>query len=172
MSRRLRVSALPPATGSIALWAQQVTDALNLLPNFSISSTSNGPNSTITGNAGVLLIDIGSSNTTFWGKATEGGMTGWQEIISAATPYNIQHARATSGSIGAGLSSRVTITWAKPFADTAYTVQALAEDPTASSLADTVVHLESYTSAAVGIRVLNNSLSASTSTIHVLGIHD
>lgn len=79
MSRRLRISAPPPAGRDpyFTLWAQQVTDAVNSLPNFSISSTSNGPNSYVTGDSGTLLIDVGSSATTLWFKESGDTMTGW-----------------------------------------------------------------------------------------------
>lgn len=83
MSRRLRVSAPPPAGRDpyFTLWAQQITDAVNALPNFSISSTSNGPNSYVTGDSGTLLIDVGSSATTFWFKRLgEGTTSGWSAI--------------------------------------------------------------------------------------------
>lgn len=82
MSRRLRVNA-PPAGSNAGFnaWAQQVTDALNLLPNFSLSSTTNGPESQITGDSGTLLIDVGSSATTLWFKRHGNGNTsGWSAL--------------------------------------------------------------------------------------------
>jgi len=80
MSRRLRISAPPPAGGPDALWFQQVTDAINGLPNFSLSSTSNGPESYVTGDSGMLLIDVGSSATTLWFKESGTTTTGWVAI--------------------------------------------------------------------------------------------
>lgn len=84
MSRRLRIVAPPPANAgdpSFRLWAQQITDAVNLLPNFSLSSTSNGPNSFVTGDSGTILIDVGSSATTFWFKRHgDNNMSGWSAI--------------------------------------------------------------------------------------------
>lgn len=82
MSRRLRVSAPPPVgkDSYFNLWAQQVTDALNLLPNFSLSSTTDGPNSYVTGDPGTLLIDVGSSNTTFWIKLSGDSTLGWSAV--------------------------------------------------------------------------------------------
>jgi hypothetical protein len=59
------------------LWFQQVTDALNHLPNFSLSSTTNGPESQVTGDSGTILIDVGSSATTFWFKESGTTTTGW-----------------------------------------------------------------------------------------------
>ena len=81
MSRRLRISAAPPVGPGFSLWAQQVTDALNTMPNFSLSSTSNGPNSTVTGDSGTILIDIGSSATTLWFKRHgDGSTSGWSAL--------------------------------------------------------------------------------------------
>lgn len=83
MSRRLRISSPPPASGhdiGFRLWAQQITDALNLLPNFSLSSTTNGPESTITGDSGTILVDVGSSNTTFWVKLSGTSNRGWASL--------------------------------------------------------------------------------------------
>lgn len=81
MSRRLRISAAPPSAGPYSLWYQQVTDAINLLPNFSISSTSNGPNSYVTGDSGTLLLDVGSSATTLWFKRLgDNTNSGWSAV--------------------------------------------------------------------------------------------
>jgi hypothetical protein len=81
MSRRLRVSAPPPGQGAFFEWARQVTDALNGLPNFSLSSTTNGPQSLITGDSGEILIDVGSSATTLWFKRhSDGSTSGWSAI--------------------------------------------------------------------------------------------
>lgn len=84
MSRHLRISAPPPRAPSIGgfdFWAQQITDALNTLPSFSISSTSNGPNSLISGNGGTILIDVGSSATTFWAKLSDNTTSGWTPFM-------------------------------------------------------------------------------------------
>jgi hypothetical protein len=82
MSRRLRINAQPPHINPVFdQWARQVTDALNFMPGFSISSTTNGPNSVVTGNSGEFLIDIGSSATTFWLKRhSDGSTSGWSAI--------------------------------------------------------------------------------------------
>lgn len=85
MSRRLRIGA-PPFTSDTALaaWMREVTDALNVLPNMSISSTTNGPNSVITGNSGEFLIDVGSSVTTFWFKQhSDDSTSGWSAVAFA-----------------------------------------------------------------------------------------
>jgi len=78
MARRTRVTAPVPRIGAgFEHWAEQVSDALNVLPNFSIDSTSNGPESVITGDSGTILVDIGSSNTTYWAKLSGDTTTGW-----------------------------------------------------------------------------------------------
>lgn len=86
MSRRLRISAPPPYLPNVAgfdVWARQVTDALNLLPNFSLSSTTDGPESYVTGDSGTILIDVGSSATTFWAKASGTTTLGWKAFTIA-----------------------------------------------------------------------------------------
>lgn len=82
MSRRLRVRQPPRVDDrQLADWMREVTDAINVLPNMSIISTSNGPNSAYTGNSGDIAVDIGSSATTFWVKRIgDGSMSGWSAL--------------------------------------------------------------------------------------------
>lgn len=84
----------------------------------------------------------------------------------------IKHARVTTGSVGAGSTVLVTVTWTTAFADANYTVQASVLDSTTSSLALSVVHIESITASAVTVRVLNNAVGAITGTLHLTAIHD
>ena len=87
MSRRLRVSAPPPA-GTLALWATQLTDEINALPAFSISSTSQGPNySRISGDPTTLLFDVGSSSTKAWLKHSGSTTTGWKQLVLSPIAY-------------------------------------------------------------------------------------
>ena len=87
MSRRLRVSAPPPA-GALALWATQLTDEINALPAFSISSTSQGPNySLISGDPTTLLFDVGSSSTKAWLKHSGSTTTGWKQLVLSPIAY-------------------------------------------------------------------------------------
>lgn len=83
-----------------------------------------------------------------------------------------KHARVTTGSVAAGTTALVTITWTTPFADANYTVNASVVEATTSSLSLSVVHVESITASAVTVRVLNNSVGSLTGTVHVLAIHD
>lgn len=81
MSRRLRVTSPPPTgTGLFTLWAKQVTDAINGLPNFSMSSVTNGPESNVTASPGTLLINIASSGTVLWVKTSGTTTTGWHSV--------------------------------------------------------------------------------------------
>ena len=81
MAQRWRLSA-PPLTPDPDLynWLIQVQDALNLLPNLSISSTTNGPESNTTGEKGDVLLDVGSAITGSWVKQTGSDTTGWVEL--------------------------------------------------------------------------------------------
>ena len=60
-------------------WARALEDRVALLPNHSIISTSNGPNSSgLTGDLGDLATDIGSSVTKLWQKhSASTSTTGW-----------------------------------------------------------------------------------------------
>jgi len=78
MSIRFRINRPPQvADHNLNVWFDQVTDAINQLPNFSMSSTTNGPNSQVTGDSGTILIDVGSSATTFWAKLSGTTTSGW-----------------------------------------------------------------------------------------------
>lgn len=83
-----------------------------------------------------------------------------------------KHARVTTGSVSAGATALVTITWTTAFADANYTVVAEVLDSTASSLSLSVVHIESKTASAVTVRVLNNALGSLTGTIQAIACHD
>jgi hypothetical protein len=80
--------------------------------------------------------------------------------------------RVTTGSIAAGASALVTLTWAVAFADANYTAVASVLDATAAAASLRVVHVESVTAAAVGVRVENTSAGALTGTVQVIGMHD
>ena len=72
----------PPAFGSarIDYWANEVTNAFHGLP-FSLFSTSGGPNaSNFTAPEGFIGIEIGSSATKHWVKATGSDGTGWRPL--------------------------------------------------------------------------------------------
>jgi hypothetical protein len=83
-----------------------------------------------------------------------------------------KHGRVTTGSIGAGSSALVTLTWGSGFANTNYTVTADVEDSTTSTSSLKVVHIESKTTGSVVVRVENTSGGSLTGTLNVIAIHD
>lgn len=84
----------------------------------------------------------------------------------------IKHARVTTGSIAAGASALVTLTWATAFANGNYTVNASVVDATAATASLSVVHIESITASAITVRVVNNSAGSLTGTVHAIAMHD
>jgi hypothetical protein len=118
MARRTRINSVPTTQDRVLnAWIAQVTEALNVLPALSIVSTSNGPNSAITGASGELAFDVGSSNTTMWLKASGDTTTGWAAVSLAAAPFRenmqlVTLAASSSGttySLPAASTSRDTI---------------------------------------------------------------
>jgi hypothetical protein len=82
MSQRWRIEVPPhiPENPRLDRWVQSVHAVLNKFPNFSLSSTTNGPESNTSGDPGEILVDVGSSATAGWIKQTGSGMTGWVEL--------------------------------------------------------------------------------------------
>lgn len=70
MARAQFIPPLPSNDRSLAVWSQLVADRLNSIPDHSIISTSDGPESAATyfGGPGALRTDIGSSVTRLWVK--------------------------------------------------------------------------------------------------------
>ncbi len=98
------------------------------------------------------------------------GQTSISTGVTNATGW--QHERITTGSIGAGSTALVTITWDVAFADTNYTAFADVEDATTSSLALSVVHIESKSTTNMTVRVINNAAGSLTGTLNAMAIHD
>lgn len=86
--------------------------------------------------------------------------------------YQVKHGRVTTGSIGAGGSAVVTLTWSSVFSDSSYTVTCSVEDPTTAVAALSVVHVESKVAASVGVRIVNDSAGSLTGTLNCIGMHD
>lgn len=85
----------------------------------------------------------------------------------------LKHKRISTGSVGAGTSSNVVLTWTTPFADANYTVQAAVVEPSTGATTLTIAQIVSVTAAAVTVRVRNiDGGAAHTGTLHVVGIHD
>jgi len=95
-------------------------------------------------------------------------------VTTGVTPDGggLKHGRVTTGSIGAGVSAVVTLTWTTAFADANYTVNASVLNSTAATASLKIVHIETQTAAAVTVRVENTSAGALTGTLHVIAIHD
>lgn len=100
--------------------------------------------------------------------------TGKVTVSKGITPDGggLKHSRVTTGSVSAGSTALVTITWSTAFADANYTVAASVVEATTSSLSLSVVHVESVTASAVTVRVLNNAVGSLTGTVNVIAMHD
>lgn len=76
-----RRSFYPPTTSDAALneFLRAVADELNATPAISRISTADGPNSSgISGDYGLLAVDVGSSATKLWQKfSASTSTTGW-----------------------------------------------------------------------------------------------
>ncbi len=125
---------------------------------------------TFTGTDG-SAVAFGAGGTVLYsgGASTVSALTITTGIAQGA---GFKHIRQTTGSIGAGVTALVTITWAAAFADANYTVSAAVEDVTTDILSLAVVHVETKTAAAVAVRISNTSLGALTGTLHVIAVHD
>lgn len=95
----------------------------------------------------------------------------YDKIETISAPL-IKHGRVTTGSIGAGSTALVTLTWPAAFADANYTAQASVIDATTSSLSLSVAHIETVTASAVAVRILNNAIGSLTGELQVTAIHD
>lgn len=105
---------------------------------------------------------IGSGNDNLW---VNGG-------VENSGASGMKHQRVTTGSLGSGASTVVTLTWGSPFADANYTCTCAVEDTTAATASLSVVHIESKTSSAVGVRINNTSAGAITGTLSCIAMHD
>ena len=112
----------PPTFGSprIDYWANEVTNAFHGLP-FSLFSTSGGPNaSNYTAPEGFIGIEIGSSATKHWVKATGSDGTGWrplnvEPLVPSAgtwipTLSNVANLSASSAYVGQWMRVGATVT--------------------------------------------------------------
>jgi hypothetical protein len=86
--------------------------------------------------------------------------------------FGFKHKRVSTGSVTAGSTALITITWGTAFLNTNYTVVAMVEDSTTAVASLVTVHIESKTTSAVTVRVVNNSAGSLTGTVHVIAVHD
>src|SRR5215203_4285620 len=86
--------------------------------------------------------------------------------------FRIEHARVTTGSVGASSQAEVSVTFEAAFSSTNYTVMAVVEEATAAT--DTLKVLKVVSKSATGcvVRVQNVNASARTGTLHVVAIGD
>lgn len=120
----------------------------------------------------VANLNVATAGTA---DAVSSGASITSPVVATGVSNNgsgFKHGRVTTGSISAGSTALVTLTWGTTFADTNYTVSAEVEDSTTSSLSLSVVHVESKTAGAVAVRVLNNSVGSLTGTLDVIAVHD
>jgi hypothetical protein len=91
-----------------------------------------------------------------------------------ADSRGFKHARVATGSVAAGDSAAVTVTWTTPFVDTNYTIVGCeVEDATAATLALRKHHIESRTASAATVRIVNDDgASAHSGTLHCTAVHD
>lgn len=83
VTRFLRRIGSPPTTGDRGLdrWLRDLATELNQFPNFSTSSTTDGPESIIAAPPGTLYIEGNSSVTThLWFKSSGTDTTGWSQV--------------------------------------------------------------------------------------------
>lgn len=84
----------------------------------------------------------------------------------------IKHKRITTGSITAGTSALVTVSWGAAFANANYTVVASVIDSTAATASLSVVHIETVSASQVQVRVQNTAVGDLTGTLQVIAFHD
>ena len=134
-----------------------------------------------TGHSNLVFTTTGTTTAVFQGSGT-------QTLVSTTSPITavtlnvttsvsadsggIKHSRVTTGSIGAGATALVTVTWGTAFADASYTVVASVLDSTAALASLSVVHIESQSASQVKVRVSNASAGNLTGTLNVIALHD
>lgn len=121
-----------------------------------------------------LLLDATWSEPNAIGDVTPntGEFTSLTITSGVASNGGIKHSRITTGSVGAGATALVTLTWGTAFADANYTVTASLIDSTAAVASLHITHIESVSASQVKIRVENTSAGALTGTLNVIALHD
>lgn len=80
--------------------------------------------------------------------------------------------RVTTGSVGAGGTALIVVTWDTSFTDANYTAVVSVEDTTAAAASMTIVHIEAKAAASISVRVNNASGGAIVGTINAIAFHD
>lgn len=96
----------------------------------------------------------------------------WRDVPATTdTISDYQTVRATTGEVAGSGEADVTVTFAKAFVDTDYTVSAVVVDDNAGE-ALRVRRVRSLAAASCVVNVVNNALGAQTGVVHVIAIHD
>ncbi|MFQ5926718.1 MAG: hypothetical protein ACE5MH_04710 [Terriglobia bacterium] len=84
-----------------------------------------------------------------------------------------KHARTSTGSVAAGSSAAVSVTWTTAFADASYTPVCSVQEATAGTASLRVHHIESILAANITVRVVNDDgAAAKTGTLLCQAVHD
>jgi len=136
-------------------------------------------NNMVIGNESGQITDLGSTraviagnkqNTTDSEYVIRNGMTIGGGVSQDGT--GMKHQSASTGSVGPGGSTNVTLTWLTPFADTNYDSQCSVLDPTPGDKALRIHHIVSFTTVGVAVEVVNDDgVSSHEGTMSCLGIH-
>ncbi len=114
-----------------------------------------------------------AGNTVVSGTLGVTGETTFGAGGVAANGAGYKHGRVTTGSITAGSSAAVTLTWGSAFADANYTATCSVVEATASTVTLRLHHIESAVAGSVVVRIVNDDgVSAHTGTLHCTSIHD
>jgi hypothetical protein len=144
---------------------------LTVTESFTLAGT-NGNTYTFPSVTGTLAI-LGGSQTFTGIKTFSAGLTPSGGFLTGVGQGSgLKHQRVTTGSVSAGSTALVTLTWTTTFADGNYTVNCSVLDSTTSSLSLSVVHVEAVNAADVRVRVLNNAVGSLTGTLHCIAMHD
>lgn len=148
----------PSASGTNYTAFKAVAQAANITYSLPPALVANGVLTDVAGDGVLTFSSTLTSPTIATGISNNGS--------------GMKHARVTTGSISAGSTALITVTWGTAFADANYTPVASVIDSTTSSLSLSVVHIESVSASAVTVRVLNNAVGSLTGTVQVIAVHD
>jgi len=132
----------------------------------------------ITKGTGTVRVNAQNSTGTGGFAVYDGAATSLKIFSVSATGVGpndrgFKHGRVSTGSVGAGASAAVTLTWTTTFADANYSVTCSLQDATASTSTIRLHHIESVAAASVVVRVVNDDGAvAHTGTLHCTAVHD
>lgn len=160
--------------GGQASGAGNAGGAISIQGGINSGANGGGGGVTIQGGAGLGSNRAGGSVTLTPGNADSGGAFNGTIIMNNHMGQGsaLKHQRVTTGSITAGASSVVTLTWTSAFADANYTVTCSVVDTTTAAASLRVVHVESVVAASTGVRIENTSAGSITGTLDCIAMHD